>query len=249
MSGNGAYPDEMNEVVVFTDALRAAVPAPPNRDLATAIVPRLAATARSSTIEAEARTSGRTQVRGSGRPRSRRALVARVAVAVALIPLLLAGLASAGVTVPGPARDAFHSIGITLPHQPSDHRRAPAPTEEGSESTTGAQSGDAASSSAQEKPEGKRGNSAAGHDQARKQHENARGEAKGHDRGKAVGLNESTPPGQAKTPPGQSKTPPGQAKKTSPGQATKTPPGQAKTPPGQAKTPPGQAKVPPGHSK
>jgi hypothetical protein len=239
MSGNGASPDEMNEVAVFTDALRAAVPAQPNRDLTAAIVPRLAATARSSTIEAESRTSRRTQGLSSGRPRSRRALVSRVVVAVVLIPLVLAGLAFAGVTVPGPARDAFHSIGITLPHQPSDHHRAPAPTGKGSESTTGPQGENGVS--AQPKPKGRRGNSGAAHDHARKQHEKARGEAKGHDRGKAVGPSESTPPGQAKTPPGQAKIPPGQAKQTQSG--------RTKTPPGQAKTPPGQAKVPPGHSK
>jgi hypothetical protein len=241
MSGNGASPDEMNEVAVFTDALRAAVPAQPNRHLTAAIVPRLAATARSSTIEAETRTNRRTQGLSSGRPRSRRALVARVVVAVALIPLLLTGLAFAGVTVPGPARDAFHSIGITLPHQPSDRHRAPAPTGKGSESTTGPQGGNGASNAAQAKPEGKRGNSGAVHDHARKQHEKARGEAKGHDRGKGVGLNESTPPGQAKSPPGQTKTPPGQAKQTQSGR-TKTAPGQAKIPPGQAKVPPGRSK-------
>ena len=28
MSNNGAYPDEMSEVALFTDALRAAVPSP-----------------------------------------------------------------------------------------------------------------------------------------------------------------------------------------------------------------------------
>jgi hypothetical protein len=246
MSGNGASPDEMNEVAVFTDALRAAVPAQPNRDLTAAIVPRLAATARSSTLEAEARTRGRTQGLSSSRLRSRRALVASVVVAVALVPLLLAGLALAGVTVPGPARDAFHSIGITLPHQPSDHHPAPAPAGKGSEST-GPRGGNGASN-AQPKPEGKRGNSGAAHDHARKQREKARGDAKGHDRGKAVGRNESTPPGQAKTPPGQAKTPPGQAK-TPPGQAKHTQSGRTKIPPGQAKTPPGQAKIPPGHAK
>jgi hypothetical protein len=118
VSSNGAYPDEMNDVALFTDALRAAVPAQPSRELTAALVPRLAAVARSSTIEAEARTSRRTRGLRSGPPRSRRALVARVAIAVAVIPLALAGLAFAGVTVPGPARDAFDSVGVTLPNQP-----------------------------------------------------------------------------------------------------------------------------------
>lgn len=241
MSDNGAYRDEMNEVGVFTDALRAAVPAQPSRDLTVAIVPRLATTARSSTIEAEARTSRRPHRLRSGRPRSRRALVARVAIAVALVPLVLAGLAFGGVTVPGPARDAFHSVGITLPNQPSDHRRAPSAAGNDSESTTVPQGGNGPSNAAHAKPAGEGSGSTAAHEHARKQHQKARGEAKGHRQGKAVGLNGSTPPGQAKTPPGQ-------AKKTPPAPATKIPPGQAKTPPGQAKKI-GQAKAPPGHSK
>jgi hypothetical protein len=231
VSGNGAYPDEMSEVVLFRDALRAAVPTQPDRELAATLVPRLAATARSSTIEAETRTS------------SRRPLVA-VAIAVVLIPLILAGLAVAGVTVPRPARDAFDSIGISLPNQPSDHRHAPAASGNGGKSGTGSQGGSGGSNPAQAKPKAGDGSSAAAGDHARKRH------------GKAPPGRTKAPPGQTKTPPGQAKTPPGQAKGTQPEQ-TKTPPGQAKTPPGQARTPPGQAKkapgaqgeVPPGHSK
>jgi hypothetical protein len=230
----------MNDVALFTEALRAAVPAQPSSDLTARLVPRLAATARSSTIEAETRMSRRSQLLRPDRPRSRRALVARVAIAVALIPLVLAGLAVAGVTVPGPARDAFDSVGIRLPHQPSDHHRAPAPTDRGAENTTGPQGGNEVSGGAKAKPKGKPGNSATAHEHARQQHEKARGKAKGHDRGKAVGLNESAPPGQSKTPPGQSKSPPGQSK---------APPSHSKAPPGHSKTPPGQTKVPPGHSK
>ena len=37
----------------------------------------------------------------------------------AALPLLFAGLAVAGVTVPAPARDAFDRVGIELPNQPS----------------------------------------------------------------------------------------------------------------------------------
>jgi cell division protein FtsN len=236
MSENGAFPDEMREAALFTDALRAAVPVQPDRDLTATIVPRLAATARSSTIEVETRTSRPTPGRRSGRPRSRRSLVA-AAIAVLLVPLLLAGLALAGVTVPGPARDAFDSVGIKLPNQPSDHGRAPAGGDNGAQGDSGAQGANDTSNPAQAKPKGNGGNSGAAHDHGRKQHEKTPGKAK------------KTPPGQTKTPPGQAKTPPGQAKKTSPGQA-RTPPGQARTPPGQAKKAPGsQAKVPPGHSK
>jgi len=47
-------------------------------------------------------------------------LVARVGIAAALLPLLIAGLAFAGVTVPDPARSAFDSVGVELPNQPAD---------------------------------------------------------------------------------------------------------------------------------
>jgi hypothetical protein len=231
----------MNDVALFTDALRAAVPARPTRELTATLVPRLSATARSAAIEAETRASRRTQGLRSGRPRSRRALVVRVALAVAVIPLALAGLAFAGVTVPTPARDAFDSVGITLPNQPSgeSNRGAGAPgphrsTQGGASEGTRATNG--------------KGSSTAAHEHARAQHEKARGKALGHERGRAIGLNGSTPPGQAKTPPGQSKAPPGRSD-SAPGQS-RTPPGQSKSPPGQSETPPpGQSQAPPGHSK
>jgi hypothetical protein len=243
----------MNEVALFTAALRAAVPAQPDPGMRSTISPRLAAAARSSTIEAETRTSRPAEGLRSGRPRSRRALVA-VAAAVAVIPLLLAGLAIAGVTVPAPARHAFHSVGITLPNQPPDHGGT-APVGEKARGPSGQGGGDEVSGGAGAKSTGNGGNSATAQEHARIQREKAEGKANGRGQGRAVGLNGTTPPGQAKTPPGHQKTPAGQTK-VPPGQE-KTPPGQAKTPPGQAKTPPGQAessptgqaKIPPGHSK
>jgi hypothetical protein len=245
MSENGAYPNEMNEVVLFRDALRAAVPAQPDRDLGAAIVPRLAATARSSTIEAEARTSRPTQRQRSGRPRWRRPVLT-VVIAIALVPVLLAGLAVAGVTVPRPARDAFDSVGIRLPNQPSKHRRASEPANSAAPNNpdTGG-GGNEAAGAAKARPQGKDGNPTAAEKQ---QQQKAQGNANGHDEGTAVGLNGSAPPGQTKTPPGQAKTPPGQTK-TPPGQAKKSPSAETKTPPGQAKTPPGQTKTPPGQAK
>ena len=240
MSGNGAYPDEMNEVALFRDALRVAVPAQPDRELAATIVPRLAATARTSTIEAEARTSGAGQAPRSGRPRWRRPVVA-VVIAIALIPVLLAGLAAAGVTVPRPARDAFHSVGIRLPNQPSDRS-----VEGGDGDAGGTGSQGAGGGSISAKPSDAGAQAPAGRGQPKRQ-------AGGKEKSVPPGQGQ-TPPGQAKTPPGQAKAPPGQAK-TPPGQAesppsgeTNTPPGQTKTPPGQAETPPGQAQIPPGQS-
>jgi hypothetical protein len=192
VSGNGAYGSEMNEVALFESAVRTAVPTRPDPRIGRELVPRLAQIARTATIEAETRASRRgTALRT---PRSRRALVARVAIVIGLIPLVLAGLAFAGVTVPGPARDAFDSLGITLPNQPSD--QAHKATTKAPSSTSG---GNDVSSAAHTKAKGKGGNSAAAHEHALKQHEKAKGKAKGHNQGNAIGLNDATPPGQSGT--------------------------------------------------
>ena len=193
MNGNGAYEDEMNEVALFETALRAAVPVGPHPELGRELVPRLAQVARAATIEAQTRASRHGA--GFGRTRrvlSRRALVARVAIAVCLVPLLFAGLAVAGVTVPGPARDAFDSLGITLPNQPSEASEQAPATKQGNGG-----GGNDVSDAARNTPKGEQGNSAAAHRHAREQRAKARGEAKGHTRGKAVGLNDAAPPGQA----------------------------------------------------
>jgi hypothetical protein len=191
MSGNGAYEGEMNEVALFENALRAAVPTRPSPTLGTTLVPRLAEVARASTIEAETRATQRR----TAPPRSRFALVARVGIVVALIPLVLAGLAFAGVTVPGPARSAFDSIGITLPNQPAKHASA-AGHGQGATHRHGA-----AGSATTTDTTTSKGNSAAAHQHALEQHNKARGKALGHEKGKAIGLNGSTPPGQAKKEP------------------------------------------------
>lgn len=245
MSTNGAYPDEMRESAHFTDALRAAVPVRPTRELTATIVPQLAAAARAATLEAETQTARRPAT-SPGRG-SRRTLVAKVAIAVALIPLLLAGLAFAGVTVPAPARDAFDSVGITLPNQPSDHRRAPQTTNGKVQGTSQDGGGNEVSSAAQAKPKGKGGNSSAAHEHARKQHEKAQGKAKGHGQGKAVGLNGSTPPGHSgQTGPPTHSNAGGNGGGSSGSHSTGKPPKATPAPNGvgngQAKTPPGQLK-------
>ena len=167
MSDNGAYESEMKDVVVFESALRAAVRTQPDPGLATTLVPRLAAAARASTVEAET-TALR---RGS---RSRRALVARVGIAVALIPLVLAGLAFAGVTVPQPARSVFHAVGITLPNQPTKHTHQTSPT------TTGEQRSGEGTGTRQLQGTGK---SQAAHRHALEQRAKAKGKAIGHTAG------------------------------------------------------------------
>ena len=192
MNGDGAYESEMNEVALFERALRVAVPMRPDPLIARDLVPRLARLARAATIEAETQAS-RWRAGVAGR-RSRLALVARVGIAVALIPLVLAGLAFAGVTVPAPARDAFHSLGITLPNQPSEeHGGKPAVEPKGTQGG-GNDVSDAAKSARQSEQQG---NSAAAHDHALEQQLKAKGEAVGHERGKAIGLNEAIPPARS----------------------------------------------------
>lgn len=214
----------MKDVALFESALRAAVPTRPDPRLGTALVPRLAEAARAATIEAESQTTRRR----SATPRSRLALVARVGIVVALIPLVLAGLALAGVTVPGPARSAFDSVGITLPNQPAKHAKATNPGQASppAEDTVRPQIAT---------PNGTKGNSPAAHQHAREQHGKAQGKAKGHEKGKAIGLNGSTPPGQAKEkqtgPPSHSNAGGNSTSHTAtpapPGQTTHTPPGNA----------------------
>jgi hypothetical protein len=246
LDGNGAYPSEMQESLVFMDSLRAAVPAAPDPRLRAALVPRLAAAARASTLEAETRVMRRgtaTAPRSARRPRSRLALLARVGIAVALIPLVLAGLAVAGVTVPSPARSAFDSVGIELPNQPSKEsgQSASEPSSQPTSQGTGTESTTTTGSSAASE-----GNSKAAHEHARSQRSKAKGKALGHSRGKAVGLNEATPPGQSgETGPPAHSNAGGNSGNVPKGAAkghTKTPPGQTKIPPGQSKIPPGQAK-------
>jgi hypothetical protein len=180
VNGNGAYEDEMREATLFETALRAAVPTRPDPRLGAALVPRLAEAARSSTLESEAQRLRR-------RPRSRLGLAARVGIAVALVPLVCAGLAFAGVTMPGAARSAFDSVGITLPNQPAKHSKetptTSAPATERSSGTTGTSATP------------NKGKSATAHRHALQQRQKAHGKAVGHERGRAIGLNESAPPG------------------------------------------------------
>jgi hypothetical protein len=237
----------MQEALVFMDALRAAVPTQPDPGLGAGLVPRLAEAARSSTLEAETRVTRRAAgvVR---RPRSRRALVARVGIAIAVIPLVLAGLAFAGVTVPSPARSAFDSVGIDLPNQPSK-KSDRVSSEPSQPSTEGTGTPAAAPQGSAEPSQGgapSKGNSKAAHEHARAQHQKAQGKAKGHSRGKAVGLNDAVPPGHSGQtgPPAHSNT--GGNGGSSQGNSTAKAPKAPHTPNGVAN---GHSKIPPGHSK
>jgi hypothetical protein len=120
MSDNGAFEVRMDyETESFVRAVRAAVVVQPEPALEHDLVRRLAEAARlSSAAEATRAEAGRR--RAGPVFGSRRALIAKVAVAVALIPAALAGLAFAGVTLPDATRSAFESVGVELPNQPSD---------------------------------------------------------------------------------------------------------------------------------
>jgi hypothetical protein len=194
VNGNGAYEGEMNDVALFMNALRAAVPAEPDPGLDAYLVPRLAAAARASTIEPETQVMRRRSAQRIGaarRRRSRLTSVVRVAITIALIPLVLAGLAVAGVTVPSPARSAFESLGISLPNQPGKEQTEGV-SGESSESAQPAAAGTAGPSKGAAQSKGK---STAAHHNAVTQRAEAKGKAIGHTRGKAIGLRELTPPG------------------------------------------------------
>jgi hypothetical protein len=221
VSGNGAYGSEMNEVALFESALHAAVPTQPDPMLGARLVPRLAEVARSSTIEGESAATRR-------RPRSRPALVARVGVAIALVPLVLAGLAFAGVTVPGAARSAFKTVGVPLPNQPSSHDHGSAAGQSSGQPTTNNDT-ETATSTSQSK-----GNSAAAHQHALKQRDKAHGKAIGHSRGNAIGLNGATPPGHAKEPGPPSHSNAGGASGTHPSPHATSKPHPTHTPHGNA---------------
>jgi hypothetical protein len=214
---------ELDELAAFATAIRTSLVAQPPP--AASIAPRLAEAARVGLAQAP------TEPRGSAAPRRRirrRALAARVAFAVALVPALTAGLAYAGVNLPDAVDDAFESAGVDLPNQDRDEPASDAGRPDAADDATPGEAGSPAGPGAQDGP-GKRG----------------RGKARGHDKqkaqGKAVGHG-GTPPGQANkpaSPPGQQNrpaAPPGQANRPS------EPPGQAKKPPGF--DPPGQAKTP-----
>ena len=177
----------MNDVALFETALRAAVPTRPDPRIEVDLVRRLAVTARAATVEAE---TGAHRRPAANPHRSRRALVARIGIAIAAIPLAFAGLAFAGVNLPQPARDAFDKVGITLPNQPSEHSQQP--SHKGA-----AGGGNDVSDAAKSGPSSDQGNSAAAHRHALDQRSKARGRAVGHSKGKAIGLNEATPPGQS----------------------------------------------------
>lgn len=180
---NGGDPEaRIGETAAFLRMARTALLEQPPPETEADLVRRLAETAR---LRAASRATMR-----PARPifRSRRRLVAKLAVAMALVPAVLAGLAFAGVTLPGAADSAFDSVGVNLPNQ-----------EDGDDGDGGAAPAEPASAqpSSSKGPQSTQGNSDAAHRHALEQRSKAQGKALGHTRGKAIGLNDLEPPGHS----------------------------------------------------
>ena len=252
MSGNGAFEGEMwlgdtdNERLgALAGTLRAALVVAPDPARSAELVPRLAAAARASLVtEPLARPSG-----AGAQRRSPLALFARVAVAVALVPALFAGLAAAGVRLPDVAEAPFEAVGIELPNQGSEGPESSGRGDGAAQPGQGAEDGgDAAGGgAAKAKSPGEGGSANAedkrGHGQEvenpareteRTNGKQGRGRALGKNgaapgqsnpnrggqgEGKAIGQTDAPPPGQAKKQAGASKRNNGMAGSSSTGAA------------------------------
>jgi hypothetical protein len=216
---------DLEELAGFVSAIGAAVPARPDPRLEAPLVRELAETTRSAgaatTVEMPRERAAATAA-GARVWRPRLALAGKVAVAVALLPAAMAGLAFAGVRLPDPARSALHSVGVELPNQSKGDTASDdedAGTHDGQASQSrGSENGAAAAASASGKDErarhGRRGRG-------------DRGDGSASQGGGGSGIGGEGPAG---VPPGQGGTPPGQGG---------TQPGQSSTPPRQGGAIPG----------
>ncbi|MEK6278390.1 MAG: hypothetical protein AABM29_10305 [Actinomycetota bacterium] len=205
LQGRAPEADEFAEVAEFTGSLRTLAARPASTEAS--FMAQLAEAARLGMAETD--DEAETAETAVLRPRPRRprlvpprfAALARATVLVALVPLLFAGLAAAGVTVPEPARKAFEAVGVELPNQPADDEQG----SEAAESATGARSDvddDSAASGLKASQRKGRGKAA-----ARRRHGTAKGNpvrsnprSKGtQGRGYALG-NQGLAPGQIQPP-------------------------------------------------
>jgi hypothetical protein len=261
--GQSPEASQFAEVADFARALRAMPMVLPARD-ETDFVHELARTARSAHLDAAYSEPVSSGV-GGGAVRSRLspprlAAFARIAVALAAVPLLFAGLALAHVTLPEPARKAFEAVGVDLPNQPADEQPA-------SKKAAGAADGRGIGSEGKASPRAPRakeqealsnrapglqtgrGNQAATRGQGTVKANPARAGGRGNGtqgQGRALGKR-GLAPGQIE-PPGQLHAP-GQHKPSGGGKAVgkrkATPPPQSSKP----SAPPGQLKAPVGGVK
>ena len=232
MSGNGAYPEEMDfshpDIARFSRAVRATLVTEPDPAASAAMVRRLADEARASAAIAAERAQRRptSALQPVRRGSVRRRLIA-VGLAVAALPLLTAGLAVAGVKLPAAAEDAFDAVGIDLPNQASD---SAGPGDSDADQDQGSGNDGAPGASPAAEPGGdkavkggkRRGNGPPSHSNA------GGNQNPGSTNGKAKGK-PAAPPGQSKPKPGNS----GGGNAGGNGNAV----GKDGTPPGQANKP------------
>jgi hypothetical protein len=240
LRGHAPAADAFDEVAEFSRSVQATLPArPENPDL----IRRLAATARSASLEDEAVTKPLPAPRRArtGRPMPHRlAAVGKLAAVIVSIPLLFAGLALADVTLPTPARKAFEAVGVSLPNQPPADQVDEDAVDGTDAGRPGLRDGNGrpAASPAKSSEQGPSPSAAPkrGHGTAKANPARAGGRANGEQaQGRALGKR-GLAPGQIE-PPGQTHAP-GQLKKSSEGnQVTPVPKPEAK-PPAASKPPP-----------
>lgn len=235
----------LEETAAFVRALPAAVPAQPDAAPAAAMIRTLAETARSASLEASREATVPMQTVPVGRGGGWRLRLALLGAAVAPLPLLTAGLAYAGVSLPDPVQEAFEAVGLELPNQ-SDSGDAPAGGSErdddrgslgsapGVDGGAGAEDGDGDEAAAGKPADGDGKSHTQGHHKPGQG--NGQGHGKGDGNGKPHGPAGGAPPGQGGVPPGNGGVPPGGGS----GGSTGPPPSAG--PPAQGGVPPGQAK-------
>lgn len=113
MSDNGAFEEDMSsDVKTFMESVRIELPEQLDRRFEADLIRRVAAQARVA-------DAGRAKAPTSEMPARRRrlALPLRIAFATGALVLGMAGLAVAGVKLPGPVSSVFESVGVDLPNQ------------------------------------------------------------------------------------------------------------------------------------
>jgi hypothetical protein len=240
---DSVYPGEAGfETASFVRAVRATVPVSPDPALEAEMVTALAGAARTASLEATRAATGPVEAVPAAphaAPRWR-LRVAALAAVVAALPLLMTGLAFAGLTLPDAVDDAFEAVGIDLPNQGSE-RKAASPGDRAGDKDEAKASKDAAGTAGT----GDAAAAGAG-DAGSGKPDGANGKGKPEHAGQ-----EGTPPGQGGTPPGQGGDVPGTGGSTGPPPDAGAPPEAAPpvTPPGQGGVaPPGHGGVPPGQA-
>ncbi len=229
LRGRAPEGSEFVEVAEFAQAVRQTLPA--SAEDGSDMVRQLAEAARTASPNDAVET---TPIAIPTRARRFRLLpprlvaVARVTAVLALVPLLFAGLAIAGVSLPEPARKAFEVVGVDLPNQPADDGQES--EQSGAANETGRKSGDDDASAASEgkaQKEKAQGSEAdkRGHGTEKANPARAGGRANGEQgQGRALGKR-GLAPGQLE-PPGQAKKDAGNVN----GKSDATPPGQSSKP-------------------